>query len=81
MYNNNDDNFNGQGTYYYKNGEKYEGEYKDAKKHGQGTYYYNNGNKYEGGFKNNDMHGKGTFYFKNGEFVFKMRQILQVQNS
>ena len=38
---------NGQGTYTYGSGEwggyKYEGEWKDGKKHGQGTYTYANG--------------------------------------
>ena len=31
---------NGQGTYTYPNGEKYEVEWKDGEKHGQGTFTF-----------------------------------------
>ena len=30
----------GTGTYYYANGDKYEGEWKDDKRHGKGTVMY-----------------------------------------
>lgn len=37
-----------QGTYRFKNGARYIGEYYDNKKHGQGTFIYPDGSKYEG---------------------------------
>jgi radial spoke head protein 1 len=38
----------GQGTYRFKNGARYIGEYVMNKKHGQGTFIYPDGSKYEG---------------------------------
>jgi len=38
----------GQGTYIYPNGEKYEGDWKNGKYHGQGTFTYPDGVKYVG---------------------------------
>ena len=43
---------NGLGTHLSPDGKKYEGEWKDDKKHGQGTETYPNGSKYLGEFKN-----------------------------
>ena len=37
-----------QGTYKFKSGARYIGDYDDNKKHGQGTFYYPDGSKYEG---------------------------------
>ena len=37
-----------QGTYKFKSGAIYVGEYADNKKHGQGTFFYPDGSKYEG---------------------------------
>lgn len=37
-----------QGTYKFKNGARYVGEYLKNKKHGQGTFIYPDGSKYEG---------------------------------
>lgn len=52
----------------YSNGEEYQGEMKDNKRHGFGTYYYFNGDKYEGNWYSNLKHGKGTFFWnKTGE--------------
>ena len=59
--------YNGQGTYYYRNGEKqYEGQFKDGKRHGQGTYYFENGNRFEGQFENDDCNGQGIYQFADG---------------
>ena len=58
--------YNGQGTYTYWNGDKYEGEYKDGVRNGQGTYTYWNGNKYEGEYKDGVKNGQGTFTFSSG---------------
>ena len=37
-----------QGTYKFKSGARYIGEYFENKKHGQGIFYYPDGSKYEG---------------------------------
>lgn len=37
-----------QGTYKFKNGARYIGEYVKNKKHGQGTFIYPDGSRYEG---------------------------------
>ena len=42
---------NGQGTYYYASGERYEGGWKNDKKEGYGVFYWSNGDRYEGEWK------------------------------
>ena len=49
----------GKGVYYWKDGRKYEGEYKYDKKHGLGTYTWADGRKYTGEWVNSKRHGKG----------------------
>ena len=59
---------NGKGTFTWAaSGNKYVGEWKDAKCHGQGTLIYLNGDKYVGEWKDDKMHGQGTFTYANGE--------------
>ena len=53
---------NGQGTYIFHDGKKYEGEYKDGEYHGQGTFTYPDGSKYVGEWKDGKKNGKGTLY-------------------
>ena len=48
---------------YYKNGNKYEGEWKKSKKEGKGIYYYKNGNIYDGEFKDGKKEGNCRFYY------------------
>tara|TARA_X000000368_G_C22605966_1_gene525822 strand:- start:153 stop:551 length:399 start_codon:yes stop_codon:yes gene_type:complete len=55
------------GTYAWRDGRKYVGEYKDNKRHGQGTYTYANGDKYVGNYQDGKKHGQGTFTFSDGE--------------
>ena len=43
---------------YHKNGEKYEGDWKNDNKEGKGILYSNKGNRYEGDFKNGLFEGK-----------------------
>ena len=62
---------NGQGTLTYGKGEleseKYEGEFKNDKKHGKGIYTSSNGNKYSGEFRNGLKNGQGTLTYGKGE--------------
>ncbi len=44
---------NGQGTYTWADGDKYEGQFKDDNMNGQGTYTWANGDKYVGLFVDN----------------------------
>ena len=45
----------------YDNGNKYEGEWENGKKHGEGIYRYTyQGGVYEGEFADNKKHGMGT---------------------
>lgn len=75
--------FNGFGKRIYENGDWYEGEWKNAKRHGKGFFQFAEGF-YDGEWKENQFHGKGNFFtiikgkdttyseyatFKNGEFV------------
>jgi uncharacterized caspase-like protein len=53
---------NGQGTYAFPDGSKYDGQFAAGKIHGYGTFYYANGDKYVGSFKVNVAHGKGTIF-------------------
>ena len=58
---------NGQGTFYFKTGEKYEGDWQDGKFHGQGTSTSALGDKYIGEWSNQKPHGKGIVTFVNKE--------------
>ena len=40
---------------------KYEGEWKNKKKHGKGSYYYANGVEYVGDWENNMQTGQGVY--------------------
>ena len=50
----------------YFDGDKYEGEFKDGKKHGQGTYKYKDGMIYVGEWKKGKKHGQGTLTYADG---------------
>jgi hypothetical protein len=43
----------------WKNGDKYEGEWKECIKHGQGAEFFANGDSYRGQYKKGKPHGKG----------------------
>ena len=58
---------NGNGTYKYDSGNKYEGEWFDGRQHGEGDFIWKNGNKYEGEWLDGRQHGKGVFIWKNGD--------------
>ncbi len=54
---------NGDGTFAYAGGSKYEGHFKDSKPDGQGIFTYTNGDRYEGSFKAGLKEGVGVFYY------------------
>ena len=59
----------GKGTYTWPDGSKYQGDYKDNKKHGNGIYTYTDGSKYECVYKEDKKHGKGIYTDSNGKSV------------
>ena len=71
------DNYNGFGVETYENGQiKYEGDFKNGKRHGNGTYTFSDGKIYEGEWKNGnpwnvteyDNSGNITAKWLNGNF-------------
>ncbi|UJR18656.1 hypothetical protein I4U23_005564 [Adineta vaga] len=51
----------------YNNGDTYEGETKDGKKHGRGTYNRSNGNTYQGDWLNDKLAGQGIYTWMGGD--------------
>ena len=64
-----DDEYNGEGTFYYPNGDYYKGNFIKGKKSGRGCDFYKNGKiKYDGKFVNDKYEdNEGTYHFENGE--------------
>ena len=60
--------FDGKGIFYFKNGDIYEGDYKNGFREGHGTYKYANGEKFEGDFIKGKAEGFGIVYYKNGYY-------------
>ena len=61
---------NGYGTFKYKSGDRYVGNFNQGKPHGQGILYCSNGNKYLGDWEHARKQGKGRFVFKEGHEYF-----------
>lgn len=62
----------GNGKMTYKNGEEYNGGWKEDKRSGTGVMKWANGDSYEGGWLNGEFNGQGVLTFSNGsrmEFV------------
>ena len=57
--------YNGNGTFLYLNGDKYQGQWKSGQMQGSGKYEYYNGDRYEGQFHFNKKDGTGTYVWKN----------------
>eukprot|EP01092_Planopodium_desertum_P004275 TRINITY_DN1860_c0_g1_i2.p1 TRINITY_DN1860_c0_g1~~TRINITY_DN1860_c0_g1_i2.p1 ORF type:complete len:230 (-),score=0.53 TRINITY_DN1860_c0_g1_i2:112-768(-) len=57
----------GKGTYTYKDGRKYEGEWSEGFKQGQGTYTRPSGDKYEGFFRQDKFEGFGRWTSSDGQ--------------
>ena len=58
------------GTFQWKNGHKYIGEFKNSKLNGKGTFHFKSGQKYIGEFKDHKRHGKGVMYYINGKIKY-----------
>lgn len=59
-------NNKGVGRHKYPNGDIYEGELIDGKRHGRGIYKFVSGNVYEGEFVDGKRHGQGIYKFADG---------------
>ncbi len=57
---------NGSGVFEYGDGSKYEGEFKDAKRHGQGTRVHADGRVYTGAWQSGRPYGEGTMTYADG---------------
>ncbi len=61
---------NGQGTYYYDNGDIYEGSFRENLIDGNGVYYFGSGerkgDKQEGAYMKNVIVGQAFYYYKDG---------------
>ena len=55
---------NGKGTFTFKDGRQYVGEYKDNQKDGIGTFKWTDGKEYYGPWKNGKQHGRGILIKK-----------------
>ncbi len=65
-----DDKRNGWGTYYYINGDTYEGEWRNHLRHGKGTYTFAaTGCRYVGMFREGIMDGAGEVYNEKYKFL------------
>ena len=60
---------NGYGIYYFSDGRKYLGEWKNNYMEGFGIYLWKNKKKYYGFFKKGVKHGFGIFYLLNNRFL------------
>mmetsp|Transcript_30187 Transcript_30187/g.53465 ORF Transcript_30187/g.53465 Transcript_30187/m.53465 type:complete len:282 (-) Transcript_30187:1541-2386(-) len=62
------DRKSGQGSYFYKNGDRYDGSWLSDKRHGDGRMLYVNGDIYEGQWMDDKRHGYGNFSKANGDY-------------
>ncbi|RLD78201.1 MAG: hypothetical protein DRJ10_10730, partial [Bacteroidetes bacterium] len=58
---------NGYGTYVFKTGEKYAGNWKNLKRNGKGINYFVDGEWYKGDWVNDQRQGQGINYSANGD--------------
>lgn len=57
----------GNGWYLYEQGNWYEGEWLEDKRHGRGFRRYKNGAKYNGNWCDNKKEGEGSMYWENND--------------
>jgi len=61
---------NGRGVYRCaNNGDVYEGEYQQDKRHGRGVLRFGNGKVYEGEWSNGKRHGRGVYRKADGRMI------------
>lgn len=53
--------------YCFRNGARYEGEWRKGLKHGFGTFCYPDATKYVGQWRKDNKHGHGIYYYLNGD--------------
>lgn len=58
-----EDGISGKGTLTFKNGDSYEGDFKNGKMNGNGTYCWKDQAYYTGSWKENQMNGNGTYFY------------------
>ena len=56
------------GTYEWKNGSKYQGQFLNGLFHGKGVYNWSNKKSYNGNWLNGRMNGKGKFTYQDGSY-------------
>ncbi|MEM6320734.1 MAG: caspase family protein [Bacteroidota bacterium] len=59
--------YNGYGTFQYKSGARYKGDFRNGQRNGKGLLFFSNGNQYVGEWRNNHRQGKGKLTFANGD--------------
>ena len=57
----------GKGIFYYNDGDRYEGDFKNGNFEGKGIYYYKNGDRRMGNYLNDKKIGKHVTLHNNGE--------------
>lgn len=62
---------NGQGTFLYPDGAKFEGSWKDDLREGFGTYYYTNADSYRGEWAKDKRNGHGTYTYAASGMVYE----------
>ena len=55
--------------YTWKNGDRYEGQFKKGKLHGKGKLFYKNGNYFEGSYKDGSMSFGSFTWFNDDKYV------------
>ena len=58
-----------EGSFYWPDGEHYEGTYRNDRRTGQGTYIWPTGEKFVGEWENDERNGEGVFYGPEGNVV------------
>ncbi len=59
---------NGSGTYVFRNGDRYVGQWSGGQPHGKGIYYFATKERYEGEFKFGKFDGRGTMYYPDNAY-------------
>jgi hypothetical protein len=69
-----DKDFTGSGEHIRKNGDRYNGDWKNGKFHGKGEYIHANGSQYKGDWYQHKRHGQGTYISKKGSMIGQFRE-------